>query len=162
MGQKVGWPRRRGVMGARHDLRGPAFVSFKLRLLLRTRFEKGRKRIFERGARHPFSSNSATRVSNSCPLSDEIQRNSSWECTSPSRSSLFAKDYRQRIAIKLDRRWMGRWIDRSIDRNAAKRTLWSVIDNERGGDDALKRALCPLLFNEDPIRVVMGADLYRS
>lgn len=80
----------------------------------------------------------------------------------PSRSSLFAKDYRQRIAIKLDRRWMSRWIDRSIDRNAAKRTLWSVIDNERGGDDALKRALCPLLFNEDPIRVVMGADLYRS
>lgn len=54
-------------------------------------------------------------------------------------------------------------MDRSIDRNVAKRTLLSVIDDiERGGDDAFKRVSCPLLFNEDPIRVVMGADLYRS
>lgn len=72
---------------------------------------------------------------------------------------LSPRDY-DKIATRIGVRRVVRSLDRS--KRTAKRTLLSVIDNERGGDDAFKRVLCPLLFNEDPIRVVMGADLYRS
>lgn len=131
-------------------------------------FERGSRRaenrIFERDARHPFSSNGATRVSNrvSSDLSSQIHHgNAPYPCHPLFLicQRLSPRDY-DKIATRIGVRRVVRSLDRS--RRTVKRTLLSVIDNERGGDDAFKRVLCPLLFNEDPIRVVMGADLYRS
>lgn len=133
-------------------------------------FERGSRRaenrIFERDARHPFSSNGATRVSNR--VSSDFYPAKfimGMHRTPPCHplilicQRLSPRDY-DKIATRIGVRRVVRSLDRS--RRTAKRTLLSVIDNERGGDDAFKRVLCPLLFNEDPIRVVMGADLYRS
>lgn len=131
MGRKVGWkPRRRGVMGARHDLRGPAFASFKLRLLLRTWFEKGRERIFERDARHhPFSSNSSTRVPTVFHPIYLAKSRRDAPCATPLAYSLFAKDYRQGITIKL-RYDLDRSIDRSIERRRSGRSCRSSTTRE--------------------------------